>query len=85
MRIFDYRLRSSDHPHATDLINARQSLYLLLAILLLVICVAAPLGLQYRLVGLELSGMVDALADGEVDAVVAALTITSARDQQVDF
>lgn len=44
-----------------------------------------PLGLQYRLVGLELSGMVDALADGDVDAVVAALTITSARDQQVDF
>ena len=43
------------------------------------------LGLQYRLVELELRGMVDALADVEVHAVVGALTITSARGQQVNF
>jgi ABC-type amino acid transport substrate-binding protein len=47
--------------------------------------IAERLGLKYRLVELELSEMIDALADREVDAVVAALTITSAREQRVDF
>ncbi|MGB5831737.1 MAG: transporter substrate-binding domain-containing protein [Thiohalocapsa sp.] len=47
--------------------------------------IAEQLSLDYRLVELELSRMIDDLAKGEVDAVAAALTITSARERRVDF
>jgi ABC-type amino acid transport substrate-binding protein len=47
--------------------------------------IAERLNLDYRLVELDLSRMVDAVAAGEVDAVAAALTITGAREERVDF
>lgn len=47
--------------------------------------IAERLQLKYKLVELELSQMLDAVANAEVDAVVAALTITSKREQRADF
>jgi ABC-type amino acid transport substrate-binding protein len=47
--------------------------------------IAERLGLDYRLVEIGLTEMLDAVAHGRVDAAVAALTITSDREKRVDF
>lgn len=47
--------------------------------------VAGRLGLRYELREYDLQGLVDALEAGEVDAGVAALNITGAREQVMDF
>lgn len=47
--------------------------------------VAEELGLEYELVEYDLQGLLDAVKTGEVDAGVAALTITGAREQVMDF
>ncbi|MGB5735591.1 MAG: transporter substrate-binding domain-containing protein [Thiohalocapsa sp.] len=40
---------------------------------------------DYRFTEMGLTEMLDAVADGRVDTAVAALTITSAREKQMDF
>ena len=47
--------------------------------------VAQANGYDYELVGTDLADMVDGVADGDFDASVGALTITQAREEQVDF
>jgi len=47
--------------------------------------IAAALGWEYRFQEMGLEQMLEAVQRGEVDAAVAALTITSEREQQVDF
>ena len=47
--------------------------------------VAARLGLNYELREYDLKGLVEAVAAGEVDAGVAALTVTPEREQAFDF
>jgi len=47
--------------------------------------IAESLDVDYRFTELGLTEMLDAVADRRVDAAVAALTITSDREQRVDF
>ncbi len=47
--------------------------------------IAAQNGYSYRLEESDLTGMIDGVADGRFDASVGALTITAAREEQVDF
>lgn len=47
--------------------------------------IADSLDVDYRFTELGLTEMLDAVADRRVDAAVAALTITSDREQRVDF
>jgi len=47
--------------------------------------IADSLAVDYRFTELGLTEMLDAVADRRVDAAVAALTITSDREQRVDF
>ncbi|RKF23286.1 ABC transporter substrate-binding protein [Altericroceibacterium spongiae] len=47
--------------------------------------IAEDRGYSYHFVETDLSGMVEGVADGTYDASVGALTITSGREQQVDF
>jgi polar amino acid transport system substrate-binding protein len=47
--------------------------------------IAERLDLDYRLVEVPLARMIDRVSAGEVDAVVAALTITREREERVDF
>jgi ABC-type amino acid transport substrate-binding protein len=48
--------------------------------------VASSLGLRYRLVETDSVGtLLDRLQSGELDVAVAAITVTPAREQQVDF
>lgn len=47
--------------------------------------VAARLGVRYELREYDLQGLLDALETGEVDAGVAALNITGAREEVMDF
>ena len=47
--------------------------------------IADSLDVDYRFTELSLTEMLDAVADRRVDAAVAALTITSDREQRVDF
>ena len=47
--------------------------------------VAEQLGVDYRYTEMGLTQMLEAVADGRVDAAVAALTITSEREKRVDF
>ena len=47
--------------------------------------VAARLGLSYELREYDLKGLVSAVTSGEVDAGVAALTVTPEREQSFDF
>jgi polar amino acid transport system substrate-binding protein len=47
--------------------------------------IAERLDLDYRFVELPLAEMIDQVSAGQVDAVVAALTITSPREERVDF
>ncbi len=47
--------------------------------------IAERLGLDYRFVELPLAQMIGEVSAGDADAVVAALTITSPREQLVDF
>jgi polar amino acid transport system substrate-binding protein len=46
---------------------------------------AERLGLSYRFQAMGLQEMLDAVADGRVDAAVAALTVTAGRERQMDF
>jgi len=47
--------------------------------------ISQELGLEYKLVEYDLKGLLQALGEGEVDAAVAALTITSQREEVFDF
>jgi ABC-type amino acid transport substrate-binding protein len=47
--------------------------------------IAERLDLDYHFIELPLAKMIDRVSTGEVDAVVAALTITSPREERVDF
>jgi ABC-type amino acid transport substrate-binding protein len=47
--------------------------------------VAERLGVDYRMAELGLKEMLDAVAEGRVDAAVAALTITGDRERRMDF
>jgi len=47
--------------------------------------VADDLGLAFELREVSLDGLVEGLADGSLDASVAALTVTPEREQRVDF
>jgi ABC-type amino acid transport substrate-binding protein len=47
--------------------------------------IAADLGIEYRIRELGLQEMLQGVKDGEVDAAVAALTVTSAREGEMDF
>ncbi len=47
--------------------------------------IAEDRGFEYRFNEAELSDMVDGLGEGEYDASVGALTVTSQREEQVDF
>ncbi len=47
--------------------------------------VAQRLGIRYRLVETDLPHLISGLEDGSLDASVAALTVTSARERRVDF
>jgi ABC-type amino acid transport substrate-binding protein len=47
--------------------------------------VAADLGLTYELVETDLEGLLDGVADGTLDVGVAALTVTEAREERMDF
>ncbi|GGC03875.1 hypothetical protein GCM10011494_22900 [Novosphingobium endophyticum] len=47
--------------------------------------IAVERGDDYRFVETDLPGMVDGVADGRFDASVGALTITSGREERVDF
>jgi len=47
--------------------------------------IADRLGVDYRYTEVGLAEMLDAVAEGRVDAAVAALTITSEREKRVDF
>jgi ABC-type amino acid transport substrate-binding protein len=50
------------------------------------VAIADTMGVRdYRFVELGLTDMLEAVAAGRVDAAVAALTITAARERQVDF
>lgn len=47
--------------------------------------IASELNLQFEFKELPLKDLLDGLADGSLDAVVTALTITSEREKKVDF
>lgn len=47
--------------------------------------IADELSLEYEFREIELNEMTRAVANGEIDAAVAALTITAAREKQLDF
>ncbi|MBW4330406.1 transporter substrate-binding domain-containing protein [Stakelama sp. CBK3Z-3] len=47
--------------------------------------IARQQNLQYRIVGTDLKGMVDGVADGRYDLSIGALTVTPQREQKVDF
>ncbi len=47
--------------------------------------IADDLGLTFRFEPMGLEEMIDAVADGSVDAGVAALTVTADREQRLDF
>ena len=47
--------------------------------------IAGDLGIEFRIRELGLQDMLDGVRSGEVDLAVAALTITSAREQELDF
>ncbi|KAA6186658.1 transporter substrate-binding domain-containing protein [Thiohalocapsa marina] len=47
--------------------------------------IAEQLGLDYRFVDMGLTQMLDAIAEDQADVAAAALTITSEREQRVDF
>lgn len=47
--------------------------------------IAEQRGYKYTFVESDLAGMVDGVADGRYDASVGALTVTAAREEQVDF
>lgn len=47
--------------------------------------IAGDLGLQYEIRAYDLQGLLDAVASGEVDAGVAALTVTGDREEIMDF
>ncbi|MDX1799480.1 MAG: transporter substrate-binding domain-containing protein [Marinobacter sp.] len=46
---------------------------------------AKELGLKYRFQETDLKGLIDGLQDGSLDASVAALTVTAAREEVIDF
>jgi ABC-type amino acid transport substrate-binding protein len=47
--------------------------------------VAADLGLQFEFRKMDLSGLFEGLETGELDAAVAAITVTSSREARIDF
>jgi ABC-type amino acid transport substrate-binding protein len=47
--------------------------------------VAADLGLTYELVETDLEGLLNGVEDGSLDLAVAALTVTAAREERMDF
>jgi polar amino acid transport system substrate-binding protein len=47
--------------------------------------VAGELGLEYRFEERDIAGMLDGVADGSLYASASALTITSQREEEVDF
>lgn len=47
--------------------------------------IAAERGWRYRFVERDLDALIDGVAAGELDAAVAALSVTAAREAQVDF
>jgi polar amino acid transport system substrate-binding protein len=47
--------------------------------------IAEELGLRYEFRAMALQEMLDAVAAGEVDAAVAALTVTADREREMDF
>lgn len=47
--------------------------------------ITEKLGLRYRFVERDLEGLLDGLEDTTLDAVAAALTVTSERESEVDF
>jgi len=47
--------------------------------------VAGELGLEYRFAERDIAGMLDGVADGSLYASASALTITSQREEEVDF
>jgi len=47
--------------------------------------VAAKLGVTSQLQETSLAGMIDDVADGKLDASIAAMTMTAAREQVIDF
>jgi len=47
--------------------------------------IAIELGLSYELSEHDLQGLLDGVADGSLDAAVAALTITAEREERMDF
>ena len=51
----------------------------------LLAAIAAKLGVTYQLQETTLAGMIDDVADGKLDASIAAMTMTGAREQVIDF
>ncbi len=51
----------------------------------LLAAVAAKLGVTYQLQETTLAGMIDNVADGKLDASIAAMTMTPAREELIDF
>ena len=51
----------------------------------LLAAVAARLGVTYQLQETTLAGMIDNVADGKLDASIAAMTMTPAREEVIDF
>lgn len=47
--------------------------------------IAAKLGVTYELHETTLAGMIDDVADGRLDASIAAMTMTAEREQVIDF
>jgi ABC-type amino acid transport substrate-binding protein len=47
--------------------------------------VADDVGIPYRLIETDLEGLLEGTETGELDAALAALTITAAREKQMDF
>lgn len=47
--------------------------------------IASDLGIEYEFREVELQGLIDGLQDGSLDVSVAALTVTAAREELVDF
>jgi ABC-type amino acid transport substrate-binding protein len=48
--------------------------------------IAEERGLRYRLVDMEtVQGLLDGVRDGKLDVAVAALTVTAAREEEMDF
>jgi ABC-type amino acid transport substrate-binding protein len=47
--------------------------------------IARDLGLEFRFVGMDLTGLLAGMADGSLDVGVSALTVTAERERVMDF